>query len=404
MCGAQRLVSFAPHRFNIDAICMLKPQRFCSNQVESNEPENAALNPKKLEKFKAKEEKKRLHEARINYMSQIQTLHQNRQVHEAADIFLKMLNELKCSAPEELYNDLINDCLSTNATDQAYEIYRQMYDNKIPISLKIIEQLVLQIDTMNSRSKRVKHLRKTLAVNGYKPTEKIYNTLIRYYIGDNNWKVGLSLADSVIANGLAFEEDTFNYLLAGYGEIENDGFYRCLEIWYDMKRKSIIPNTYGLNGFLSSIEKCKQFDMTKMLETLQRITVTLPPEIATTMVDGQPILNDGRPHLLTDPRIIGHLFPLSSVLTPQHVLLVLGGLTGILREIQTKNIVPNEETILKLLALAPNSLEADDRIYHLMERHRLDIQAESYYEILLQRRCIRQEFDATLVRMKYDFF
>lgn len=400
MCGAHRLVASSPHQLNMHAIGVLTQQRFCSNQVESNAAENAASNipsTRKMEKLKAKEEKHRLHEARINTLNEIQTLHENRQIHEAASIFVKMLDELKCSAPKELYNDLIKDCLSANATDHAYEIYRRMYDNKIPITSKIIEQLVMQIDTMGSRSRRMKHLRKVMAVNGYKPTEKMYNTMIRFYIGDDSWKAGLSLADSAIAGGFAFEEDTLNYLLAGYGRVENDGFYRGLEIWYDMKRKNVTPNTYGFNGFLSSIENCKQFDMTKMLETLERITAVSPTEIATTLVDGSPILNDGRPHLLTDPRIIGHLFPLSSVLTPQHLLLVLGGLTGILREIQTKNIIPNEETILTLLKIAPNSLEAEERIYQLMEQHRLDIKTEMYYELLLQRRCIRQEFEAALV-------
>lgn len=396
MGGAQRLIASSPHRFNMNAICMLKPQRFCSIQVDSNAPESAE-SMKKREKLAAKEQRKRSHEARINYMREIKTLHANHQLNEAVNIFLKMLDELKCSAPEELYNDLIKDCLSANATDQAYEIYYRMYNNKLPISLTIIEQLVLQIDTMGSRSKRIKHLRKAIAVNRYNTTEKMFNTMIRYYIGDNNWKVGLSLADTTIAKGFAFEADTLNYLLVGYGEVENDGFYRCLEIWYDMKLRNVTPNTYGFNGFLGSIEKCKQFDMTKMLETLQRITVLLPAEIATTRADGELILNDGRPHLLTDPRIIGHLFPLSSVLTPQHVLLVLGGLTGILREIEANHIIPDEETILKLLAIAPNSFEADESIYQLMGRHQLDITAESYYELLLQRRCIRKEFHGTLV-------
>lgn len=79
------------------------------------------------------------------------------------------------------------------------------------------------------------------------------------------------------------------------------------------------------------------------------------------------------------------------------MLLVLGGLTGILREIEANHIIPDEETILKLLAIAPNSFKADERIYQLMGRHQLDITAESYYELLLQRRCIRKEFHGTLV-------
>lgn len=358
---------------------------------------------------------------RDEHIQNIDDLLQARQLNEAVESFFAHID--KYSPPPRLYDALINDCLNSNKAEKAYEIYRKQYEKNPKIPQSTVERLILQCDEMTARSKKLKHLRKTMAVNGFKMNAKLYNAMIRCYIGDDQWKVGLSLADTAVSNGFAFDADTMNYLLAGYGHVEIDGFYRCLEIWHEMKRMRSKVNTFGMNGLLRSIRNCEHFDMVKMLETLDRIKATVPSEnghsqgnveisgeneisqehsseipVDTSNDDKNSIRDDGRPELLADPRKIGRLFPLGSVTKPQHILLVLGGLSGILRAIKSNGIEPNEETILTLLTIAPNTTAVEEKMYTLMKQHRLDSNEEQFMERLLERRCMRQDFKATLVR------
>lgn len=397
-----------------------------------------------------------------------------RHIRQAAELFLTQLT-VESSPPEHLYETLIGECLAANLAGQAYDVYRLMHDQHLKVPQALVRRLILQCDEMGARAKKLKHLRKTIAVHGYTIDGQMYNAMIRCYIGDGQWKIGLSLAEAAKAKGLAIEDETMNGLLHAHGHEENTGFYRALEVWYEMKRRQCPVNTFGFNGLLRSIENCKQFDMTKMLESLDRITATLPdgggcgakmgaveslagseskdmdqlgaeassvgqlgaepasfeasggdaigaeaasvdatsvdatsvdatnidsasaepPSVPPSSTAGGP--DDGRPALLTDPRKLGRLFPLGSVTTPQHILLVLGGLTGILRELKSLAIRPNEETILTLLAIAPNSAAVEHKIYTLTQAHKVSATEEPFFDKLLERRCLRRDFPATLV-------
>lgn len=404
---------------------------------------------------------------RAENIKQVESLIDERHIQQAAELFLTQLVE--SSPPEYLYESLIGECLTANLAGQAYEVYRRMHDRQLKVSQALVRRLILQCDEMGARDKKLKHLRKTIAVHGYTIDGQMYNAMIRCYIGDGQWKIGLSLAEAAKAKGLAIEDETLNGLLHAHGHDENAGFYRALELWYEMKRRRCAVNTFGFNGLLRSIENCKQFDMTKMLESLARITAALPDgggcgarsgaessagaeskdigqlggeassggqldaepasfeasgaeamSVEATSVDAtsadatsvdassadSPSVppssttdgpDDGRPALLTDPRKLGRLFPLGSVTTPQHILLVLGGLSGILRELESMAIQPNEETISTLLAIAPNSAAVEHKIYMLTQAHRVSATEEPFFEKLLERRCLRRDFPATLV-------
>lgn len=395
---------------------------------------------------------------RNEYVNQVDSLLQAHQVNQAVELFLANVDEYR--PPPRLYDELINDCLDSHKAEKAYQIYRKQSERNFKIPSSTIEGLILQCDQMSARSKKLKNLRKTMAVIGLKPNAQLYNAMIRCYIGDDQWKVGLSLADAAVSSGFAFDDETMNYLLAAYGRVGNDGFYQALEMWHEMQRKQSRVTTFGMNGLLRSIRHCEHFDMTKMLETLERITATTAIEngnsqgnggilgeneifeeklsknenseensiemknseensieienseetpkkseivapVNTTNGDQNPIKDDGRPDLLADPRKIGRLFPLGSVSKPEHILLVLGGFSGILREMKLKSIVPNEETILTLLAIAPNSTPVEEKIHNLMKQHKVDSNEEQFLEVLLQRRCMRQDFKATLVGSFY---
>lgn len=332
------------------------------------------------------------------HIEHLEKLVKNKQIEEAVNIFLtEMVEKEQIHMPIKTYKWLIDECLQNFLTKEAFDLFEYMKNRTFKFSFETIEKLILASETYSNSLKKTNSLRKEMLKRGFRPNEKIYNALIRNYIrSETDWKTGLELAQEMIKNGFQYENDTMNYLMKAYNYDKNNGFYQALELWYELKCRDEKLNIHGFNEFLRCIRNCENFNVNQLLETLDKIKAKYQTDSTAVRFE---LVDDGRPCLLDDPSKIGRLFPLENISKPEHHLLILGGLSNILNKINKCDIAPNEETILRLLEIAPNTNAAEEKISTLVKKYNI-IPTIECYRSLLNRRCLRQDFRGSMV--KYD--
>lgn len=329
-------------------------------------------------------------------IERLEKLVENKQIEEAVKIFLtEMVEKEQIHMPIKTYIWLIDECLNNFLIKEAFDLFEYMKNRTFKFSFETIEKLILASETYSNSLKKTNSLRKEMLRRDFRPNEKIYNALIRNYIRSATaWKTGLELAQEMIKNGFQYENDTMNYLMKAYSYDKNNGFYQALELWYELKCRDEKLNVHGFNEFLQCIRNCENYNVNQLLETLDKIKAKYPTDSTAVRFE---LVDDGRPCLLDDPSKIGTLFPLENISKPEHHLLILGGLSNILNKINKCDIVPNEETILRLLEIIPNTNAAEEKVSTLVQKYNI-IPTIECYKSLLNRRCLRQDFRGSMVR------
>lgn len=329
------------------------------------------------------------------YEISLKHLVDERNLQEACRLFEEqMLKNDKILAPVRIYEWLIDECLKRNNETKAFDIYEHMVNRSLKISISSIEKLLLAYESSNLTFRKVKSLCKILEKYEYKPNEKIYNALIRTNIRAGQWPTGFEISDKMVHDGFQYELETITLMFQGCCHDKSNGFYRILELWHEMLTLGYIPNINTYNAFLKAIAKCELNDVDKLQNTLKSIKKKYQQNVErnVTKTDEIDQINDCRPNLLQVPPKTGSLFPLKNVTNPVSRLIILGGISNILKKIKELNITPTAETIITLLNLAPNTFNVQQKLITLLKKHNIRPDLE-IFDTLLRNSCMRKDFN-----------
>lgn len=361
--------------------------------VTSNQPQNDAEAQKKQISKKPSTSQK----WNEKYEIQLKNLINEKGLQEAVDVFEnEMLKKDHILAHIRIYEWLIDECLNLNMLCRAFELYELMVNRGLKMSITTIEKLTLAFDPSILSIKKVHSLRKIISKLNYKPNAIIYNALIRSYIRANLWQTAFELADEMLQCGFAYEFETINCMFDGCKHDQTNGFVHLLELWHEMNRLGFTPNLHTLNAMLNAIQKCEINDVMKLKQAVELIRnkceIDSNDNKTSENTDGKELIDDGRPNLLKNPPIIGHLFPLENVTKPEHRLLILGGLSGVFELIREHKIIPTLETVTALLSVTPNSFAAQQQVIRILKKHNI-LPNIDFFNILLTKVCLRQNFN-----------
>lgn len=306
--------------------------------------------------------------------------------------------------PLQIYEWLIDESLIFNYFDKAFDLYDHMVNRRLKVSLPIIEKLTVAYESSGLSFKKVNSLRKIISKYKYKPNATIYNAMIRIYIRNKQWPTGFELAEEMVQHNFNYEFDTINVMLEACKYEQTNGFNRLLELWHEMHRLGYTPNVHTIDALLNAVYRCEITDFDKLLNTIESIktkwqAVPMESENNENSEVDDPI-DDGRPNLLKIPPKIGRLFPLKNAIKPEERLLILGGLTEILRMINLYNISPTLDTVKSLLKVSPDSFTAQQKSLRLLKKYSI-IPDVTLFNILLKRICLRQNFTDAKVFFSY---
>ncbi|XP_055325072.1 uncharacterized protein LOC129579241 [Sitodiplosis mosellana] len=369
--------------------------------IDQSEPEEKAVSNQKPSNRKSIEEYEKL----------ITNVIKEKGVREAVRVFEdEMLQTDRILAPVRIYDWLIDECLRFNHYDKAFDLYEQMVNRGLKISLPTIEKLTLAFELSSLSIKKVNSLRKILSKYKYEASPTIYNAMIRIHNRAKQWPTGFELAEEMVQRKIDYEFDTINSMLEVCKYDQNNGFNRLVELWHQMHQLGYTPNMHTLNAILNAVHRCEINDADQLLKTVESIKTKwkAASQEASLIENNENIriendsINDGRPNLLKIPPKIGRLFPLKNAIKPEERLLILGGMTGILEMMRVYEISPTLDTIKSLLQVAPNTLIAQQRAIRLLKKHNL-LPDLHVFTILLTKACARQHFRDALeiIEMMY---
>lgn len=319
-----------------------------------------------------------------HYEQQLKDLIGKGDVKQAVEYFeSEMLVKDHVLAPIHIYEWLITECINSHEVKKAFNVCDQMLNRQLKISVEIVEKLLLAHELSNLSRKKLNSLEKIISKNQYEINEKMYNSLVRTHGRSGQCKYALALADEMKIRGFKYEIETINIIFELCRHDKENGFIRLIELWHGMRNCKLVPDVHTFNAFLKTVLKCELQNVDKLKETIELLRGK-----STVHSNG---INDGRPNLLADPPEIGYLFPLENVNTPEDRLLILGGLTGLLKLFKEFQISPLPETILTLLNIVPNTNEAHQKVISLLKKN--DIAPDvNLFHVLLTKNCIKPRF------------
>lgn len=324
------------------------------------------------------------------YEIDLKELVQRREIMCAVDKFEKnMLLKDKIAAPTRIYEWLISECLHEKETTKAFDLYEHMVNRGLRMSLEIIENLILAYESTDLSLKKVHSLRKSISRMQYQPNAIIYNALIRIYTRTTQWKTGLSIADEMEQQNISFDFETINSIMHACSYDEANGFNRFIKLWHEMRRLRYTPNLQTLNALLKVVHKCELSN----IEELKQILASNSDNSTPNKIG----INDGRPNILQNPPVLGFLLPLESVKTPADRLLIMGGFSTLITEMKTAAITPDIETLTLLLNVIPNTFFVQQKVIAMLRKYNI-VPTLKLFTLLLEKTCLRQDFDNATVR------
>lgn len=328
----------------------------------------------------------------------LKTLINEKRTQDAVNLFEKKMLKDRILIPVHIFEWLIDECLHCKQYANAFDLYEHMVNRSLKISTEILEKIAQSFELSNLPLRKAFNLRKFISKGKCQPSEKTYNALVRIHIRADQWQGGLELADEMKQHNFHYEYDTLYLILIGFSHDKKHGFYRMLELWHEMRRLNHKPDVHIFNALLKCVLNCELNDVEKLQETLESIkkknqiakkAISLEIDENAEKSNG---IDEGRPNLLNDPPAIGRLFPMANVKTPEHRLLILGGLSFVLNLFKTYNITPMSDTVTTLLNVTPNTFFAQQKVISLLNKNNI-IPDSNFFDTLLMRCCLRQSFN-----------
>lgn len=338
------------------------------------------------------------------------------------------------------YQVLINACGRAGYTKKAFQLYNQM--KKRGLKVQPVAYTGLFNACANSPwpdtdgLQRAKHLRTELIGKGYLFNQIISHAMIKAFGRCGDIGTAFLVVDEMVQDGLLVTTETLNFLLQACITDKEAGFRHAVKVWRKMRELKLQPDIYSYNLLTYVIKDCGAGDhsltsslleddgdlhnpgikgsqrkkqlpgpeplvLKEPLHAHESHAVNVPEDtvvsssekdISVQRLDntaGESVL----PNILGKKMTAGNVVALGALDNPQDRLVLLGGPTGILRQMVKDRVTPDLKTFTQLLDSLPPDTQAEEALVESMKNVGLEPDTQ-FFNMLIKRRNFRRDTEA----------
>lgn len=349
---------------------------------------------------------------------------QNNRIKEAIDTLeIRMIKEDRVKPENYIFNLLISGCAHVGYSKKAFNLFTKMKQRNLKVTGGTYTSLFnacANAPWTNDGLNKANRLREIMLEKGYHPNESNYNAMIKAYGRCGDIQTAFQLVDEMTTKKLEIRVITFNHLLQACASDANLGFRHALLVWHKMRSRRQIPDLYSFNLMLRCVRDCNMGDMSTSQHFLRTL---LPPDDGKTIANQLALngptnthtaalendeatavqsvteSNDATPNLLAKNPHLGNLISIGDICRPEDRLLLLGGMHGFIREMESVKAEPTIKTVTALLEVIPNTLAVEKNLIVLIRR--LNIRCDiDFFNILIKKRSLRFDYDGAKAVLK----
>lgn len=249
---------------------------------------------------------------------------------------------------------------------------------------------------------RATKLRELIAEKQHTLNETNYHAMIKAYGRHGDIKTAFSIAQEMITTKIKITTETINFLLQACISNPDDGFRYALVVWRKMIDNKLIPNLYTFNLMLRSTRDCGVGsteetkvlieDIIKKCELISESDVKLLGDSSQSKV----IIKENRPNLLAKIPQFGNVVEIKEILNPEDKLLLIGGVQGVLEEMEKYKVTPDIKSFTQLMDCLPHTNAGEKQLMSLMKKYKLKPDID-FFNMLIKKRSQRFDHEAAKV-------
>lgn len=360
----------------------------------------------------------------------------DKRLKEAIDVVEVRMKEDRVPPDYYIYDLLIMECGRLGYTQQAFKLYNRMKkrDLKVtgPTYAALFNSIANTIQPTESLT-LAQNLRKALIQNAYPMNEKIYNTMIKAFGRCGDIDTAFQLVDEMKEKRLQLKIDTMNHLLQVCCSDKQYGFRHALLVWHRIYYRQMLPDIYSFNLMLRCTRDCAIGDIGEMRKVIGRILKSSQESVRlksnknnTLLIEAKPstVINknlhnspevadnsessstsnklvtkdvcDQMPNLLAKLPHLGSIVQLSMVNSAKDRLMLLGGFSGFINEMEKAGVWPNVKTFAQMLETIPSTRDAENELIERIRKMRVWCDTD-FFNLLMKRRILRRDYEGAKV-------
>lgn len=369
------------------------------------------------------------------YKRMIEQHIKNKRLKDAIDVLEVRMKNNRVQPDFFIYELLILECGRLGYTKKAFQLYNRIKQRGLKVSNPVYGGLFNACANGPYRHESLKqatNLRKIMIQKGIEPTEVTWSIMIKAFGRCGDIKTAFELVDEMKENkNMKITLYTMNHLLQACIEDKMYGFRHALLVWNKIHQRNITPDVHSFNLMLRCIRECGMGDMDSIRSVLTMILSASQKQLKIKLfkenkgkglliedkptkainqnestaiesvshaVDDQVMEKpcDQMPNLLAKLPHLGSLVELNDIQSAEDRLLILGGLSGFIKEMELAKVRPNSNTFAQLMYAIPSTRQAEHELIEKMRevRVRADV---SLFNTLMKRRILREDFEGAKV-------
>lgn len=348
------------------------------------------------------------------YADMIKTLIRERKIQEAIDVLeVRMLKEDRVKPESYIYNLLLGACGRVGYTKKAFSLFNRMKQRGFGPKAGTYTALFnacANSPWLEDGLSRATHLRNLMIEKGDEANVTIYNAMIKAFGRCGDLKTAFEIVDEMVAKKLTIKDDTINFLLQASITDKNAGFRHALLVWRKFIDRNIRPTLFSYNLLLRSVRDCGLGEVEVTKDVIARIVGAegtylnnadeakllgsgdSEPRETQLQVPPTQVTEINHPNLLARRPHLGNIVSIAEITKPQDRLLLVGGLTGFLRELVENKCKPDIKTFTLLLDCIPNTLVAENELINTMKKFHVKPDVD-FCNMLIKRRSMRYDYE-----------
>lgn len=365
------------------------------------------------------------------YATMIKNHFKNYQVKEAIDVLeVRMLKEDRVKPENYIYNLLVSELGRLGYVKKAFSLYNRMKQRDLKVTGATYTALFngcAQTPFVEDGLKRAQRLREIMLEKSYDPNASNYHAMMKAFGRCGDLTTVFELMDEMKDKKIRLEVQTFNFLLQAAASDKEFGFRHALLVWHKLYRHGMKPDIFTFNLMLRCVRDCGIGDLVTMQKTIGEILhstkKSLPakenllklekgdsgemilldkkkddnPNNETTALALKEQDKDQLPNLLSKTPHLGNLVALGEIKKPEDRLMLIGGVNGLLEEMESMKTLANIKTFTQLLDSIPHTYEAEKELLQKMRSIGVRVDVD-FFNMLMKRRNIRLDYDGARVK------